>query len=160
SLYILSACCLMNNPGAQPQGNRGQTNRGAGNRDDGARGDSARGEGARGQAAGRGGNRGGGFANVQFAEAAAWSPNPNNPPNYFDLPTKDGQVQPLIAAKWVANSPLAMFDQYVGNLKKFHAIAGDIGTADGLMASNKQLEEAFTNFGITHTFETYEGDHT
>ncbi len=155
SLYILSACCLLNNPGT-----RGQAP--AGNRGNGARGDGARGDGARGQAAaGRGaGNRGGGFANVQFAEAAAWSPNPNNPPNYFDLPTKDGQVQPLIAAKWVANSPLAMLDQYVGNLKKYHAITGDVGTADGLMASNKQLEEAFTTFGIAHTFETYDGDHT
>ena len=129
-LYILSACCLMNNPGAQAQGNRGA------------------------------GNRGGGFGNVTFAEGAAWSPNPNNPPNYFDVPVKDGVVQPLIAAKWIANSPLAMIDQYVGNLKKLKAIAGDVGTADGLMASNKQMEEAFTNFGVNHTFETYEGDHT
>src|SRR5205814_7991147 len=157
--YILSACCLLNNPGAQAQGNR--ANRGDAPRGDAPRGDGARGDAARGQAAGRGaGNRGGGFANVQFAEAAAWSPNPNNPPNYFDLPTKDGQLQPLIAAKWVANSPLAMIDQYVGNLKKLHAIAGDVGTADGLMGSNKQMEEAFTNFGIAHMFETYDGDHT
>jgi S-formylglutathione hydrolase FrmB len=169
SLYILSACCLMNNPGGQRGnggGNRGAAPRGAAPRGDGARGDTPQGatpqgDAPRGQAAGRGaGGRGNGFANVQFAEAAAWSPNPNNPPNYFDLPTKDGQVQPLIAAKWVANSPLAMVDQYVGNLKKFHAIAGDVGTSDGLMASNKQLEEAFTNFGIQHTFETYDGDHT
>ncbi|HEY2381899.1 MAG TPA: alpha/beta hydrolase-fold protein [Terriglobia bacterium] len=160
SLYILSACCLMNNPG-------GGGNRGAAPRGDGARGATPRVEtpaaGANRGAAPRGGagNRGGGgFANVQFAEAAAWSPNPGNPPNYYDLPTKDGQPQPLIVAKWVANSPLAMLDQYVGNLKKFHAIAGDVGTSDSLMASNKQLEEAFTNFGIHHKFETYDGDHT
>src|SRR6516162_4191849 len=111
--------------GDAPQGNNGDAARGAGN---------------------RGGGRGGAFANVQFAEVAAWSPNPGNPPNYFDLPTKDGQPQPLIVAKWIANSPLVMLDQYVGNLKKLHAIAGDVGTSDGLMASNKQLEEAFTNF--------------
>ena len=60
----------------------------------------------------------------------------------------------------MANSPLVMLDQYIGNLKKLHAIAGDVGTSDGLMASNKQLEEAFTNFGINHKFETYDGDHT
>ena len=53
-----------------------------------------------------------------------------------------------------------MIDQYVGNLKKYHAITGDVGTADGLMASNKQMEEVFTTFGINHTFETYDGDHT
>jgi hypothetical protein len=165
-LYIMSACCLMNNPGAQAQGNRGRGGargdgaRGDGARGDGPRGDGARGDAARGQTAARGGNRAGGTANVQFAEAAAWSPNPSNPPNYFDLPVVDGQVQPLIAAKWVANSPLAMLDQYVGHLKKYAAIAGEVGTADGLMASNKQLEEAFTRFGVTHTFETYDGDHT
>jgi S-formylglutathione hydrolase FrmB len=153
SLYILSACCLMNNPGNQ--GNRG------GNRGEASRGDGARGEAARGQARGRGdGNRGGGFGNVLFAEAAAWSPNPNNPPNYFDLPVENGQAKPLIVAKWIANSPLAMLDQYVSNLKKYRAIAGDVGTADGLMASNKQLAEALTSFGINHTFETYEGNHT
>jgi hypothetical protein len=27
------------------------------------------------------------------------------------------------------------------------------------MASNKELAQALTAFGITHTFETYEGDH-
>jgi len=32
-----------------------------------------------------------GFAAVQFATAAAWAPNPKNPPLYFDLPTKDGE---------------------------------------------------------------------
>ncbi len=157
SLYILSACCLMNNPG-----NRSATaNRGDGARGNGARGEGDRGNGVRGQAENRGaGNRGGNGNNVQFAEAAAWSPNPTNPPNYFDLPVQDGQPQPQIVAKWIANSPLAMLDQYVGNLKKYHAIAGDVGTADGLMASNKQLEEAFSRFGIKHTFETYDGNHT
>lgn len=158
SLYILSACCLMNNPGSG--GNRGAAPRGAAPRGETPAAEAGRGDGARGGAPRGGGNRGNTFANVQFAEAAAWSPNPGNPPNYFDLPTKDGQPQPVIVAKWVANSPLAMLDQYVGNLKKFHAIAGDVGTSDGLMASNKQLEEAFTNFGINHKFETYDGDHT
>ena len=31
---------------------------------------------------------------AQLASAAAWSPNPKNPPLYLDLPTKNGQVQP------------------------------------------------------------------
>jgi len=163
SLYILSACCLMNNPGGG--GNRGGN--GGGNRGAAPRGEEPRGDAPQGNsgdatrgAGNRRGGRGGAFANVQFAEAAAWSPNPGNPPNYFDLPTKDGQPQPLIVAKWIANSPLVMLDQYVGNLKKLHAIAGDVGTSDGLMASNKQLEEAFTNFAVNHKFETYDGDHT
>src|SRR5690349_7662200 len=46
-----------------------------------------------------------------FASAAAWSPNPDNPPFYLDLPTKGGVVQPEVLAKWAANAPLAMVDQ-------------------------------------------------
>ena len=80
--------------------------------------------------------------------------------DFFDLPVKDGEVQPAIAVKWIANSPLAMVDQYMTNLKKYHAIAGDCGLQDGLVGSNKDLDASFTRLGIVHTFETYEGDHT
>jgi enterochelin esterase-like enzyme len=146
SLYIMSACCLMNTP-FPANGNRGA----------GARAEGARGEAARGEGPGRGR---GGFGNVQAALAAAFSPNPKNPPDFFDNPTKDGELQPLIVAKWAAASPLAMIDQYVTNLKKYSAIMGEVGTQDGLAAANRQLDQIFTDFGITHTFETYDGDHT
>ena len=85
---------------------------------------------------------------------------PNNAPKFFDEPVKDGQLQPLIVAKWLANSPLAMIDQYVTNLKKYKAIAGEVGLQDTLMASNEQLDQMMTDLGLAHTFETYEGDHT
>jgi len=116
-----------------------------------------RGDGARGQAAGGRGR--GGFGNVQFALAAAFSPNPKNPPQYFDLPVTGGEPNALVAAKMAANSPLAMVDQYLTSLKKYKAIKMDVGTQDGLMASNRQLAQALSDFGVTHTFETYEGDH-
>ena len=58
------------------------------------------------------------------------------------------------------HSPLAMLDQYITNLKKYHAIMGEVGTEDGLAASNRQMDQALTDFGVTHTFETYEGNHT
>ena len=141
SMYIMSACCLMNNPG---QGRGGAAKQPPA--------DSAK-------AKGKNDGKGRGF-NTQSAEGAAWSPNPNNPPDFLDLPVKDGVVQPAIAAKWVANSPLVMVDQYVTNLKKYHAIAGDCGLQDGLIGSNQDLDKAFTSFGIVHKFETYEGDHT
>jgi hypothetical protein len=37
---------------------------------------------------------------------------------------------------------------------------GDVGTQDTLATSNREMDEIFTTFGIKHTFETYEGDHT
>jgi S-formylglutathione hydrolase len=96
---------------------------------------------------------------AMIASAAAWSPNPKNPPLYLDLPTLDGKPQPQVAAEWDANAPLAMLDQYVENLKQLHAIGIDVGTKDGLMASNQELDRKLTLFGIEHKFETYEGTH-
>jgi S-formylglutathione hydrolase FrmB len=162
SLYIMSACCLISNAGA---GTTGQGNRAAvapapapASAAPAANPAAAPAEGARGQRAG--GARGGGFANAGSAQAAAWASNPNNPPNFFDLPVKDGVSQPLIVAKYAANSPLVMIDQYVTNLKKYHGIMGDVGLQDTLAASNKQMDQIFTDFAVKHTFETYEGDHT
>jgi enterochelin esterase-like enzyme len=48
---------------------------------------------------------------AQLASAAAWSPDPKNPPLYLDLPVKDGAPQPDVLAKWTANAPLAFIDQ-------------------------------------------------
>lgn len=53
-----------------------------------------------------------------------------------------------------------MIDQYVPNLKKYRALAGDVGLQDGLMATNKQMEEALVKSGVPYKLETYEGDHT
>src|SRR5947208_3474346 len=43
---------------------------------------------------------------------------------------------------------------------KYHAIMGEVGTEDGLADSNRQLDQVLSDFGITHTFETDEGNHT
>ncbi|MBN1238727.1 MAG: esterase, partial [Gammaproteobacteria bacterium] len=97
---------------------------------------------------------------VTLTLAAAWSPNPEKPPLYFDFPLEDGEVQPLIAAKWNANVPLAMIDQYIPNLKKMNAIGIDIGLQDGLLAGNEALRDVLTSYGIEPFYETYEGNHT
>ena len=92
--------------------------------------------------------------------AAAWSPNPNNPPFYVDLPTKDGVVQPMVIAEWAANSPLAMVHQYISNLKQYEAIGIEVGTQDGGLPDSTKLHEILTGYGIPHVFETYDGNHT
>jgi hypothetical protein len=105
--------------------------------------------------------RGRGFGpSVNLAEAAAWSPNPKNPPLYLDLPVKDGQPQPDVIAKWAANAPLAMVGQYVSNLKMYKAVAIEIGTKDNLYRTNRQLHEMLDAFGLVHGYEEYDGDHT
>jgi len=100
------------------------------------------------------------FTKVPLSLAAAWSPNPNNPPLYFDFPLKDGEVQPLVISKWNANVPLAMIDQYILNLRRYDAIGLEVGLQDGLLDSNRELDQVLTDYGIDHSFATYEGDHT
>ncbi|HEX7961047.1 MAG TPA: alpha/beta fold hydrolase [Terriglobales bacterium] len=100
------------------------------------------------------------FARAQLASAAAWSPDPKNPPLYLDLPVKDGAPQPDVLARWAANSPLAFLDQYVGNLRQYRAIAIDVGDQDGLRMDTAKLHEALDKYGIANSFELYSGTHT
>lgn len=97
---------------------------------------------------------------AQLASAAAWSPNPKNPPLYLDLPVKDGAPQPEVLARWAANAPLAFVDQYAGNLRRYRGIAIDVGDQDGLRSGAARLHEVLDNYGIAHTFEIYKGTHT
>jgi enterochelin esterase-like enzyme len=101
-----------------------------------------------------------GFAAAQFASAAAWAPDPKNPPLYFDLTTKDGVPQPEIVAKLNANAPLAFIDQYIGNLRKYRAISIDVGDQDGLRFDTIKLHNILDSYGIANGFEIFSGTHT
>jgi enterochelin esterase-like enzyme len=100
------------------------------------------------------------FGRAQFASAAAWSPDPKNPPFYLDLPVKDGEAQPEILAKWAANAPLAFIDQYIDGLKQYRAISIDVGDQDGLRVDTAKLHDVLDKYGIEHGFEVYPGTHT
>jgi enterochelin esterase-like enzyme len=142
SLYLMSSCCLSAQLNPRPE-------------------QLAAAEAIKTREAAEEAGRGRGFGpSVSLASGAAWSPNPNNPPLYLDLPVKNGTVQPEVVAKWAANAPLAMVSQYIPNLKMYRAIAMEVGTKDGLLATNKELEQTFARFGVSHTYEEYEGDHT
>jgi S-formylglutathione hydrolase FrmB len=100
------------------------------------------------------------FPRAMLATAAAWSPDPNLPPLYLDLPTKDGQSQPEVLAKWTANAPLAFVDQYIGALRQYRAIAMDVGDQDGLRVDAGKLHDVLDKYGIVNSFEIYPGTHT
>ena len=100
------------------------------------------------------------FQRAQLASAAAWSPDPLNPPLYLDLPTRDGVPQPEVLEKWTANSPLAFLDQYVNSLRRYHAISIDVGDQDGLRPDTVKLHEALDKYHIANGFEVYSGTHT
>ena len=97
---------------------------------------------------------------AMLASAAAWSPNPRNPPRYFDLPMADGKPVPQVIAEWAANAPLAMVDQYLPTLRTYSAIAFDAGDRDvGIANTIRTLDQILTGYGMAHTFEIYSGDH-
>ena len=95
---------------------------------------------------------------AQLASAAAWSPNPKNPPLYLDLPI--GDQAPAVLARWAANAPLSFIDQYIAGLKRYRAIAIDVGDQDGLRVDAGKLHDALDRYDIANTFEIYPGTHT
>ena len=97
---------------------------------------------------------------ARLASAAAWSPNPKNPPLYLDLPVKDGEPQPDILAKWAANAPLAFVDQYIDNLRRYKGISIDVGDKDGLKVDATKLHDVFDEYSVQNSFEIYQGTHT
>lgn len=100
------------------------------------------------------------FVKAQLASAAAWSPDPANPPLYLDLPSKNGEPQPEVLAKWTANSPLAFIDQYIDQLKQYRAIAMDVGDQDGLRFDATKVHQILDSYHIQNSFEIYHGTHT
>jgi hypothetical protein len=83
---------------------------------------------------------------AQLASAAAWSPDPKNPPLYLDLPSKNGVVNQAVIAKWAANvlpgrenramAGLSMggaqtFTTALTNLDKFAYLGGFSGSCGG-----------------------------
>jgi enterochelin esterase-like enzyme len=95
---------------------------------------------------------------AQLAVGSAWSPNPQNPPLYLDLPI--GANEKAVLAKWAANAPLAFIDQYVDGLRRYRAIAIDVGDEDSLRTDSGTLHTLLDGYGIANSFEIYSGTHT
>ena len=106
------------------------------------------------------------YPQVFLALSAAFSPNVNRPPLYVDFPFefKDGRWQPVPAAQaeWQEHAPYDMLPRYVDRLKRLHGLAFDIGDHDQLVPPSQiaAMDSALTHAGVSHVYETYDGDHT
>jgi S-formylglutathione hydrolase len=97
---------------------------------------------------------------IVLASAAAWSPDPKNPPLYLEVPGPKGPQQEAVYNKWTANAPLAQIDGYIDNLRQLKAIAMDVGDSDhGINDTTKELDQVLNKYQISHFFEIYTGDH-
>ena len=99
------------------------------------------------------------FPRTVFASSAAWSPNPDKPPFYFNLPTENGEPQPAVYADYAAGALTSLIHQYVPELKRYTAIGMEIGDQDFLIEGNTKMDALMTAYGIKHHYETYAGDH-
>jgi len=106
------------------------------------------------------------FGKVMVAFGKSWSPNPNKPPFYCDMPFEyDGDkliINQEALKKWHANMPLYMIDDHIDNLLALKAIKFDWGRNAGerFTIQCSMFSQALENAGITHFAEEYIGTHT
>lgn len=105
------------------------------------------------------------YPKVLAAVGRAWSPNPNNPPFYADMPfTYIGDsliVNQKVLEKWHRNMPVEMVNDYADNLRKLTAIKLDWGRNDAprFPVQNMAFSQKLENLGINHYAEEYIGTH-
>jgi len=98
--------------------------------------------------------------------AQAFSPNPQRPPFYVDLPYREANgaavpAEPGFSA-WQANFIENMVPKYSANLRRLHGLRFDSGYADQFQyipPNSRALSLKLTTYGIEHVFEEYNGDH-
>ena len=106
------------------------------------------------------------IVNVLAGLAAAWSPDPDQPPFYFEWPfqIQDNRLVPRQPAygRWRANTILDMLPDHVDDLRRLRAIGFDVGRQDQyrfIPITTRTLARELTRLGVRHRFEEYEGDH-
>ena len=90
------------------------------------------------------------FARAEIASAAAWSPDPKNPPLYLDLPTKDGVVQ---EAYWRSGPPMRRWRSSIST----STICGTIVRSTSMLAirmGSKAIRQSSMRFSISMASRT------
>jgi hypothetical protein len=65
-----------------------------------------------------------------------------------------------VLAKWAANAPLALLDQYVFSLRRYRAIASTWATRRGCGTTRRSCTTPSTATASPNSFEVYAGTHT
>lgn len=107
------------------------------------------------------------LANVVVAMGRTFSPNPNKPPFYADLPyTYKGDsliINKEVLKLWNNNLPIEMADSYYDNLKKLKALKLDWGRNEDfphIPITCRIFSQKLENMGIEHYAEEYIGTHS
>ena len=98
--------------------------------------------------------------------ALAFSPNPDRPPFFADLPYKK-ENENLVPNNptynlWAEGSPSQIVKRYISQPERLKGIKFDSGVYDQfkfIVINSRVLSEELTKNGIAHIFEEYNGDH-
>lgn len=101
------------------------------------------------------------------AAAQAFSPNPQQPPLYIDLPFEagpDGNLIPALPAfeHWDRLLAMGQTEQHRDNLARLRGLRFDAGRNDEyshIPLTARRLSQRLQTWGIDHGFEEYDGDH-
>ena len=105
------------------------------------------------------------FPKVIVAFARAWSPNPDKPPFYADIPFEyvgdSLVVHPGVLERWYAELPFHMIDSHLPQLQSLNGIALDWGRNAGERFTRQcmMFSQRLENVGIVHKAEEYIGTH-
>jgi hypothetical protein len=99
---------------------------------------------------------------LSYGLAAAYSPNPRNPPYYCDLPIRfpTGELIPEIWEKWLMQDPIYAYERYVKAFRRVD-IFTDCGRRDqfDLHLGHRILHERLKKARVKHVYEEFDGGH-
>lgn len=95
---------------------------------------------------------------AQAAMLAAWAPDPKNAPHFIMQVTDEAGLA-LVNARLHANSLLAVLPQHLSALKAYEAVHVEVGDKDFLLKDDTAMHEALDRYGVTHSWEVFDGDH-
>jgi enterochelin esterase-like enzyme len=95
--------------------------------------------------------------------SATYSPNPDNPPFYVDLPVAfpSGELIQEVWDRWLSFDPVVNWRDRQDNLRKLSGILLDVGTKDDyeLQWGHRLLSHYLTGAGIPHEHRENPGNH-
>ena len=103
------------------------------------------------------------WSELVYDYSATYSPNPDNPPFYVDLPVAwpSGELRQDVWDRWLAFDPVVNVHDRLGNLRKLAGIMLDAGQKDdyNLHWGHRLLSHYLTTAGIAHEFTENTGNH-
>lgn len=98
-----------------------------------------------------------------IAMAAAYSPNPEVPLIYCDLPfdVETGELLPHVWSRWLEHDPVTLVDHHTHALRDLRLLFLDCGTEDEffLDLGARQLTRKLAALGVRHEYQEFDDGH-